>query len=121
MESLGDFQWGSISETYRKCGKKNCACANKKHPGHVQYLWSTRKQGKTIARALHLGPQLDQAQKQVEEGSRFQKLCDDVWDISEEICRSRPVPEIKDEQEFDALKKKLRRKFFRKRARKSTG
>ena len=121
METLGDFRWGSISETYRKCGKKNCACADKKHPGHVQYLWSTRKQGKTIARALHLGSQLDQAQKQVEEGSRFQKLCDDAWDISEEICRLRPVPEIKDEQELDALKKKLLRRFFRKRARKSTG
>lgn len=119
MGELGDFRWGSISETYRKCGKQNCVCADKKHPGHIQYLWTTRKQGKTVSKALHLGPDLDQFQKQVEKGSQFQKLCDDIWDVSEEICRLRPTPAVEDEKELDTLKKKLRRKFSRKRRSKS--
>lgn len=115
MDALGDFRWGSISETYRKCGKPNCACAEKKHPGHVQYLWTTRKQGKTVSKALHLGAELDQFHRQVEEGVQFQKLCDDIWDISEEICRLRPVAQVEKEKELDELKKKLQRKFSWKR------
>jgi hypothetical protein len=39
MENLGDFRRGTISLNYRKCGKKNCACARKDHPRHgPQYL-----------------------------------------------------------------------------------
>ena len=119
MRTLGDMRWGSISETYRKCGKPNCACARKGHPGHSQYLWTIRKQGKTVARVLHLGPELDQVHKQVKEGARFQKLCDDLWDVSEEICRLRPVPKMEDKKERSDPKKKLRRRFFSKRRKRS--
>ena len=118
METLGDFRWGSISETHRKCGKPNCACADKGHPGHVQYLWTTRKQGKTAAKVLHLGPEMERFQSQIEEGSRFQKLCDEMWNTSEEICRLRPVPKMEEGEELEALKKKLRRRFFLRRKRK---
>ena len=34
LPSFGDFRLGIISETYTRCGKKNCACAHKDHPGH---------------------------------------------------------------------------------------
>src|SRR5438034_2455256 len=34
IENLGDFRRGIISVNYRKCGKSNCACARKGHPGH---------------------------------------------------------------------------------------
>ena len=41
MQDLGDFRRGTISVNYRKCGKSNCACARKNHPGHgPQYLWN---------------------------------------------------------------------------------
>ncbi|MCK4761408.1 MAG: hypothetical protein KAW12_04350 [Candidatus Aminicenantes bacterium] len=37
----GDFRRGTISINYRRCGKKNCACAKPDHPGHgPQYLWN---------------------------------------------------------------------------------
>ncbi len=29
-----DFRRGSVSATYRRCGKANCACADPAHPGH---------------------------------------------------------------------------------------
>ncbi|MDA3918285.1 MAG: hypothetical protein PF690_15105 [Deltaproteobacteria bacterium] len=42
LTSLEDFRRGTISVNYRKCGKKNCACAKPGHPSHgPQYLWNT--------------------------------------------------------------------------------
>src|SRR2546429_2664822 len=47
IENLGDFRRGIISVNYRKCGKSNCACARKGHPGHgPQYLWNVSVGGK---------------------------------------------------------------------------
>ena len=55
MENLGDFRRGTISVNYRKCGKSNCACARKGHPGHgPQYLWNASVSGKTQAQNLPL-------------------------------------------------------------------
>jgi hypothetical protein len=34
LQAVGDFRPGIISVNFRKCGKKNCACARKGHPGH---------------------------------------------------------------------------------------
>ena len=48
IEALGDFRPGSISVIFRKCGKKNCVCAQRNHPGHgPQYLWTTTRKGKS--------------------------------------------------------------------------
>src|SRR6266699_3615976 len=64
IENLGDFRRGIISVNYRKCGKSNCACARKGHPGHgPQYLWNVSVGGKTQARNLPLGPELGQVQQ----------------------------------------------------------
>ena len=65
MEALGDFRPGTISENYRRCGKKNCVCHQKDHPGHgPQYLWNATRKGKSLAQNLHLGPELDKVQKE---------------------------------------------------------
>src|SRR5881409_2552541 len=57
IENLGDFRRGIISVNYRKCGKSNCACARKGHPGHgPQYLWNVSVGGKTQARILGTVP-----------------------------------------------------------------
>jgi len=34
FQEMSDFRRGTISVNYRKCGKKNCACAKAGHPGH---------------------------------------------------------------------------------------
>ena len=60
LEQLGDFRPGMISVNYRKCGKKNCACAGRGHPGHgPQYLWNSTFGGKSAAENLPLGPGLE--------------------------------------------------------------
>jgi hypothetical protein len=52
LQAVGDFRPGIISVNFRKCGKKNCACARKGHPGHgPQYLWNTTQRGQTVKSA----------------------------------------------------------------------
>jgi len=118
----GDFRLGSISVTFGKCGKRQCVCAQKDHPGHgPHYRWTATRNGKTMAQHLRLGPELEQARRQVEAGHRFQEWYQKVIETNEQICRMKPVFAIEDEKELDTLKKKLQRKFFSRRKRKSTG
>ena len=73
MEALGDFRRGAISVNYRKCGKSNCACAQKDHPGHgPQYLFNVSVAGKTVARNLPLGPELEKVEREVERYREFE-------------------------------------------------
>jgi len=61
LPSFGDFRLGIISQTYTRCGKNNCACADKDPAGHgPRYLWNTTRQGRSLAQHLRLGPKLDQ-------------------------------------------------------------
>ena len=119
MEALGDFRRGTISVNYRKCGKSNCACAQKDHPGHgPQYLWNVSVAGKTAARNLPLGPELEKVEREVERYREFDRLCQELVEVNVQICNLRPVPVIKDENELEQLKKKLRTHFAKKRRKK---
>ena len=119
LEDLGDFRRGTISANYRKCGKSNCACARKDHPGHgPQYLWNVSLGGKTQARNLSLGPELEKVEKEVERYRSFVRLCRELVEVNDQICRLRPVRTIDDENELEQLKKKLQRQFAEKRKRK---
>ncbi len=112
LQSLGDFRPGTISVNFRKCGKKNCVCARPGHKGHgPQYLWNTTCGGISRAQNLRLGPELQKAQKELENHKVFLRVCKELVEINERICRLRPIREIKDEKEFEALKKKLQKKF----------
>ncbi|MEO7143932.1 MAG: DUF6788 family protein [Bryobacteraceae bacterium] len=114
LEILGDFRRGTISVNYRKCGKSNCACARKDHPGHgPQYLWNASVGGKTKARNLPLGPELDKAEKEVERYREFERLCQELVEINDKICDLRPAPVIEDENDMEQMKKKLRMRVAR--------
>lgn len=116
LEALGDFRRGTISANYRRCGKSNCACAQKDHPGHgPQYLWNASVGGKTKAQNILLGPELEKAEREVERYREFDRLCQQLVEVNSQICHLRPVPVIEDENELEQLKKKLRRLFSRKR------
>ena len=119
LEDLGDFRRGRISVNFRKCGKGNCACVQKDHPGHgPQYLWNASIGGKTHARNLPLGPELEKVEKEVQRHRIFVQLCDVIVAVNDEICQLRPVPVVDDETELEQLKKKLRRHFAAKRTKK---
>jgi hypothetical protein len=119
LEEIGDFRRGTISVNYRKCGKKNCACAKPGHPGHgPQYLWSTTIKGKSYARNLRLGPELKKYMEDTKNYRRFLKLYNEIVLLNEKICDLRPVPETEDKDDAEVLKKKLQmhfRKKYRKR------
>ena len=121
LEALGDFRRGTISVNFRRCGKSNCACAQENHPGHgPQYLWNASVEGKTRARNLPPGPELEKVEKEVERYREFDRLCQELIIVNEQICQLRPVRILADEDELERLKKKLRRYFAAKRKRKST-
>lgn len=112
LKSLGDFRRGSISLNYRKCGKPNCACAQEGHPGHgPQLLWSTTIKGKSYAKSIKPGPEMQKYEEEIARYHTFLELCDKILEINEKICDARPVAEIKDDKELEELKKKLLRKY----------
>ena len=112
LQALGDFRPGIISVNFRKCGKKNCACARPGHAGHgPQYLWNTTQRGQSRAQNLHMGAELEKVRKELENHRIFVRLCQQLVEVNEKICRLRPVQVVKDEKELEALKKKLQRQF----------
>jgi len=114
LEALGDFRRGTISVNSRKCGKANCACARPEHPGHgPQYLWNATIAGKSRARNLRLGPELEKVAKEVDTYRAFVRLCAELVEVNERICQQRPVREVADAQEGAQVKKKLRKRFAR--------
>lgn len=115
LQEVGDFRRGIISVIYRKCGKKNCACAKEGHPGHgPQHLWNTTIKGKSYAKSLKLGPEMQKYLDEIASHRRFVELCEEIIVINERICDLRPIPEVKDDQELSELKKKLQERFMRK-------
>ena len=113
LKAVGDFRPGTISVNFRKCGKKNCACARKGHAGHgPQYLWNTTQRGQSRAQSLRMGPQLEKVQKELATHRSFLSLCQRLVEVNEQICQLRPVQEVKDEKELETLKKKLHKQFW---------
>jgi len=92
IEQVADFRPGSLSAVYRRCGKPNCACAAPGHRGHgPQWNLTRRVAGRTVTVHLKPGPALEKVRREVAEYRRFRDLCEQLTEISEQICRLRPV------------------------------
>lgn len=119
VQETGDFRRGIISVIYRKCGKKNCICAQEGHPGHGPlHLWNTTIKGKSYAKSVRLGPEMQKYLDEIANHDKFLKLCEEIVEVNERICDLRPVPEAKDDKELAELKKKLQKRFMKKYRRK---
>ena len=115
LQEVGDFRRGIVSVVYRKCGKKNCACAKDGHPGHGPvHLWNTTIKGKSYAKSLKLGPELQKYLDEIAGHRKFVEICEELVALNEHICDLRPLPEMENEQELVELKKKLQNLFSRK-------
>jgi Family of unknown function (DUF6788) len=115
LEQLGTFRRGTISINYRKCGKKNCACAKPGHKGHgPQYLWSTTVKGKSYAKNLKIGPELQKYITETENYRIFVDLCDKIIKVNQELCELQGISEIEDKSQAALLKKKLEKYFSKK-------
>lgn len=115
VSRLGDMRKGSITETYRCCGKPACACRAKDHGGHGPYFaFTTKVGGKTRTVQLRAGSRLDKFQREVDTYKRFRALSEKLIEVNGSICEARPEPtEVEDEKAL----KKTSRKSSRKRPR----
>ena len=115
LMETGDFRRGTISVTYRKCGKKNCACAKEGHPGHGPlYLWNATIGGKSVAKNLKLGVEMDKYREETSNYKKFLSVFNELIEVNEQICNLRPFRVVEDENELAALKKKLQQMFMAK-------
>lgn len=121
LSEVGDFRRGSIAQTYRGCGKPNCACREQGHPGHgPRYLLMTKVEGRSRARDVAAGPELAKVRREVTNHQRFRQLVQDIVEVNEQICGTRPIGDEGSDQERVALKKKSSKASRRKSSKKSS-
>lgn len=87
LAATGDFRRGSISENYRRCGKPNCACADRDHRGHgPRYLWTRSVAGRgTKGRQLGAGG-VDKVRAELANYHRFTQVAEQIVAVNEAIC-----------------------------------
>lgn len=111
LSQLGDFQPGSISAVYRRCGKPSCHCAQPNDPGHAPQRRLTQKiGGKTVTQTLSSPTALRKAEKEIAEFRRFQALAQQLIEVNHKICRLRAITP----EEAMPVKKKRQRHSGRK-------
>ena len=92
ISDLHDMRPGSIVGAIRRCGKPGCHCAQSNDPGHGPNLRITYKlHGKTVTEALPSNAAVRKAEQEIAEFRRFQKLSEELVEVSGQICRQRPV------------------------------
>jgi hypothetical protein len=110
LAETGDMRRGSITEAYRPCGKADCACTARDHPGHGPFYAYTRKvSGKTKTVQLRPGTRLTRLDREVETYRQFRQACQELVAVNETLCELRPVEEERDVPARRTLKKKLPR------------
>lgn len=115
LSQLGDFQPGSITSVTRRCGKPNCHCAQPHDPGHGPHRQLTQKiAGKTVTQTLSSPTAVRKAEKEIAEFRRFRMLAQELVQVSQKICRLRPLAA----EELSPGKKKRRKPSNRKSAEK---
>ncbi|MBI5233724.1 MAG: hypothetical protein HY880_05155 [Deltaproteobacteria bacterium] len=122
LAEVGNFRRGTLSVNYRKCGKKNCSCAQPGQPKHgPQFLWSTTLKGKSYTKNLALGPQLQKYKEEIDNYHEFQRLCEELIKVNEKLCNLLPVGQIENTDELEELKKNLKQHFMKKYRERLTG
>jgi hypothetical protein len=100
IANLNDMRPGSIVGAVWRCGKPNCHCAQRDDPGHGPNLRLTYKShGKTITEALPTPAALRKAEQEIAEFRTYQQLSRELVEVSEHVCRLRPVEETPTPQE----------------------
>ncbi len=109
ISTLGDLRPGSISAVSRRCGKPGCHCAKPHDRGHDPQLRLTRKvNGKTVAESFASPAAFQKAQAEIHEYQRLQKLCADLVQVNERICRLRPMQKQPEKWSTEEKKRLLR-------------
>jgi len=93
LARVGDMRKGSITETFRPCGKSSCACSAPDHPGHgPYYAFTTKVAGKTRTVQLRPGSRLTKFEREVDAYKDFRSLSEELLKVNEALCNARPEP-----------------------------
>lgn len=110
ISRLQDLRPGCITGIVRRCGKPTCHCAQPGDPGHGPTLRLTYKtEGKTISEALPTPAAVRKAEREIGEFRRYQQFSRDFIEVSEKICRLRPVEDTSTPQEKKRPTRSVRR------------
>ncbi len=94
LAELGDFRRGSLSASFRRCGKAACVCMSRDHPGHgPQLRLSYKVNGKTLNETIVSPAARRKAEREIAAFRQFQRLSRELFEVNEQICRLRPVEE----------------------------
>ena len=88
LANIGDFRPGTLSEYYRRCGKKKCSCAHTddKHKWHGPHWMVTRKvERKTTTRAVPAAA-LEETRAQLARYQQFKDLLRQLTEVSDRLC-----------------------------------
>jgi hypothetical protein len=107
LSNLSDMRRGSIVGAMFRCRKPSCHCSRPSDPGHGPIMRLTYKaRGKTITEALPTPAAVRKAEQEIAEFRNYQQLNHELVEVSEQICRLRPVEETLTPEE-----KKRRKRF----------
>lgn len=94
LGNLKDMRPGSVVGAVFRCGKPTCHCARPEDPGHGPNLRLTYKwHGKTVTEALPTAAAVHKAEREIAEFREYQRLGRELIEVSEKICRLRPIDE----------------------------
>ncbi len=89
LTTLGDLRPGSLTASYRKCGKPTCRCADASSRGHGPHWQLTAKvNGKTRTRTIPAAA-LAATRAQIAECQRLRRWIWELIEVSEGLCDAR--------------------------------
>jgi hypothetical protein len=110
LANLKDMRPGSIVGAVWRCGKPNCHCAQPDDPGHGPNLRLTYKwHGKTVTQALPTPAAVRKTEQEIAEFRHYQQLGRELVEVSEQVCRLRPVEQTLTPQEKKRPKSSIRK------------
>lgn len=85
--SIGEILNGTLSVRFQKCGKPNCACKKKGHPGHGPHhsLSYYDASGKMVVRNYQPGTQLERIKQQIANYHQYKELNKKYIEVSTAI------------------------------------
>ena len=110
IANLRDMRPGSVVGAVWRCGKPTCHCAQPNDPGHGPNLRLTYKsRGKTVTQSLPTPAAVRKAEQEIAEFRNYQQLSRELVEVSERVCRLRPVEETLTAEEKKRLRRSVRK------------
>ena len=121
ISALPPFRRGTVTEHARTCGKATCRCQQSPSSRHIEYQWTATIHGKKYHKTIHLGPEVAKYLDETTTYRRFLDLVEQFVSLNEQIADHLPLVSPPTEEEYDILKKKLRKQLSKPPRKKSAG